>query len=680
MIRHAVLAATCAMAVLAGAHDGLNRWVQEAKLPPLLHETSVEVHARGGELLRAFPVEDGRWRLATRISDVDPIYLEALLAYEDKRFFQHKGVDARALIRASWQALRNGRIISGGSTLTMQVARLLENGSTGSWSGKLRQMQLALALEQQLDKEDILTLYLTHAPFGGNLEGVRAASYAYFGKEPKRLTPAQTALLVTLPQAPEARRPDRAANAARAARDKALTRLEGAGVFAAEATAAARRTAVSSSLKSFPSTAFHTTGRARFEHPEQTQISLTLDAGLQTRLEGLAASHLGRLEPNVTIALMVADHTSGEILASIGSAAEIDDTARKAYIDMTRAIRSPGSALKPLVYAMAFDLGLAHPETLIKDAPIRFGSYTPSNFDGQFRGEIKLREALQLSLNIPVVTLLERIGPERFMHRLERVGLKPQLQGSKAGLAVGLGGVGLSLHDLLTLYASFARQGDAATLSQYAAQPAKGQRVTTSAAAWQISEILSSAPLQNARHNHGIAFKTGTSYGYRDNWALGYDGRYVAGVWVGRADGTPMQQAFASSTAAPLLAQVFQYVAPQITPMAPPPPETLIVSNAQLPQPLQRFETRDALKRADANRPDIIFPPSGARLAADPDLPLILKIRGGTPPYAVFANGDIKALGLRSGQASLGPMTQGFFELNVVDSEGRASHASFEIR
>ena len=680
MIRHAVLAATCAMALFAGAHDGLNRWTQDAVLPPLLHETSVEVRARGGELLRAFPVEDGRWRLATRIADVDPTYIEALLAYEDKRFFQHRGVDARALIRASWQALWNGRIVSGGSTLTMQVARLLENGRTGSWSGKLRQMQLALALEQRLSKEEILTLYLTHAPFGGNLEGVRAASYAYFGKEPKRLTPAQIALLVTLPQAPEARRPDRGARVAQAARDAALERLEEAGVFHSEATSAARRTAVSSSLKPFPATAFHTTERARLEQPEQAQILLTLDAGLQNRLESLAASHLNRLEPNVTIALMVADHTSGEILASVGSAAEIDDTARKAYIDMTRATRSPGSALKPLVYAMAFDLGLAHPETLIKDAPVRFGTYTPSNFDGQFRGEIKLREALQLSLNIPVVSLLERIGPERFMQRLERAGLQPQLQGSKAGLAVGLGGVGLSLHDLVTLYASFAQHGRAITLSQYAPQPASGQRVTASAAAWQVGEILSSAPLENAQLNHGIAFKTGTSYGYRDNWALGYDGRYVVGVWVGRADGTPMQQAFARSTAAPLLAQVFQYVAPQIAPLAPPPPETLIVSNAQLPQPLQRFETRDALKRADASRPDIVFPPSGARLAADPELPLILKLRGGTPPYAVFANGEIKALGLHSRAASLGPMTQGFFELSVVDAEGRATRASIEIR
>ncbi|MCV2893541.1 penicillin-binding protein 1C [Lentibacter sp. XHP0401] len=666
--------------LFAAAHDRLNRWVARAELPPLLHESSVEVRARGGELLRAFPVEDGRWRLATRTADVDPTYLKALLAYEDKRFFRHAGVDGLALTRATWQALWNWRIVSGGSTLTMQVARLLENGRTGSWAGKLRQMQLALALERKLGKDEILSLYLTHAPFGGNIEGVRAASYAYFGKEPKRLTPAQVALLVTLPQAPENRRPDRAAKVAQGARDAALARLHEAGVFSQEAANAALRQPVSSALKPFPALAFHSSARAKLEHTTTDQITLTLDAGLQARLESLAASKLAALEPNATIALIVADHTTGETLASIGSAASTADTARKAYVDMTRAIRSPGSALKPLVYAMAFDLGLAHPETLINDAPVRFGNYSPSNFDGQFRGELKLREALQLSLNIPVITLLERVGPERFMQRLRQSGARPELLGGKAGLAVALGGMGLSLHDLVTLYAGFAQGGKAVKLSEYGSGTSEPQRFTSPAAAWQIGEILSSAPLGNARLSHGIAFKTGTSYGYRDNWAVGYDGRYVVGVWVGRADGTPMQKAFARTTAAPLLAQVFQYVAPQVAPLGPPPPETLIVSNPQLPQPLQRFEARDALKRAEANKPDIVFPPAGARLAVSPDMPLMLKLRGGTPPYAVFANGEVKKLGLRSAEVSLGPMTQGFFELSVIDAAGRSVTSAIEIR
>lgn len=664
----------------AAANDALDRWVASAEMPPLLHESSVEVRARDGELLRAFAVEDGRWRLATRPSDVDPTYLKALLAYEDKRFYSHRGVDPYALARATWQAALNGRIVSGGSTLTMQVARLLENGRTGSWQGKLRQMQLALALERKLNKQDILALYLTHAPFGGNIEGVRAASYAYFGKEPKRLTPAEAALLVILPQAPEARRPDRSAPVATRARNAALDRLAAESIFTSEAIATAKRKPVAAQIRPFPALAFHSTSRARAEHREKQQIALTLDAELQERLEILSAKQLDLLEPKATIAILVADHDTGEVLASIGSAAATGDLNRKAYIDMTRAIRSPGSTLKPLVYAMAFDLGLAHPETLINDAPVRFGSYTPSNFDGQFRGELKVREALQMSLNIPVVTLLERIGPERFMQRLHQSGAKPQLGGGKAGLAVALGGVGLSLHDLVTLYAGFAQGGKTVALSEYPAEREPQKRFTSRAAAWQIGEILSSAPLGNARLHHGVAFKTGTSYGYRDNWAVGYDGRYVVGVWVGRADGTPMQGSFARDTAAPLLGQVFQYIAPKPSPLGPPPPETLIVSNAQLPQPLQRFEARDALKRAAADKPDIVFPPSGARLAASPDMPLVLKLRGGTPPYAVFANGQVKELGLRAAEVSLGPMAQGFFELSVVDAAGRSASAEIEIR
>ncbi|WP_273514995.1 penicillin-binding protein 1C [Lentibacter algarum] len=658
----------------------MDHWVSSAELPPLLHESSVEVRARDGELLRAFAVEDGRWRLETHPSDVDPDYLKALLAYEDKRFFQHAGVDPYALLRATWQAAWNGRIVSGGSTLTMQVARLLENGRTGSWQGKLRQMQLALVLERKMSKQDILSLYLTHAPFGGNIEGVRAASYAYFGKEPKRLTPAQTALLVVLPQAPETRRPDRFAQAATQARNAALERLAKDGLFSSEAVASAQRRSVSPTLRSFPTLAFHSTSRARAENPDRQQIALTLDASLQRRLEALSAKKLDTLEPKATMAVLVADHSTGEVLASVGSAASMEDLNRKAFIDMTRAIRSPGSALKPLVYAMAFDLGLAHPETLINDAPVRFGNYSPSNFDGQFRGVLKVREALQMSLNIPVITLLERIGPERFMQRLQQSGVNPQLHGSKAGLAVALGGVGLSLHDLVTLYAGLAQGGKAVELSVFQRAPKPEARFTSRAAAWQIGEILSSTPLGNARLSHGIAFKTGTSYGYRDNWAIGYDGRYVVGVWVGRADGTPMQGAFARDTAAPLLGQIFQYVAPQHSPLSPPPPETLIVSNAELPQPLQRFEARDALKRAAADKPDIVFPPSGARLAASPDMPLILKLRGGTPPYAIFANGEIKELGLRNSEVSLGPMAQGFFALSVIDSTGRSAHAEIEIR
>lgn len=582
------------------------------------------------------------------------------------------------MLRAATQALRHGRIVSGGSTLTMQTARLLENGSTGSWQGKLRQIRLALALEQRLSKDDILALYLTHAPFGGNLEGLRAATRAYFGKEPRRLTPAEIALLVALPQAPEARRPDRHTQRAKAARAAVLARLTNAGLLSPEAQSAALKRPLPTAQRPFPRLAFHETSLLHSTRPEQRLTALTIDAALQTRLEALTRKELAALEPRTTIAMLVADHHTGEILARIGSAARPNETRRSAFIDMTRALRSPGSALKPLIYAMAFEDGIAHPETLITDAPTRFGSYAPENFDGLYRGEITLRRSLQLSLNIPVVALLDRLGPARFMQTLRKAGAAPKLAGGKAGLATALGGLGLTLEDITTLYAGLAQGGTARPLSTLP-QDAAATRFTSRAAAWHIGDILSAVPLSRARLAHGIAYKTGTSYGYRDNWAFGYDGRHVVGVWIGRPDGTPMQASYARETAAPLMAQAFAYLAPQPTPLGPPPPEALTLRATELPPPLRRFHARQSARLSD-KAPRLTFPPNGAKLAQLEGVPLVLKLQGGTPPFAVFANKKLRATKARSFDISLGELGKGFYQLRIIDAAGHTAKAAIEIR
>jgi penicillin-binding protein 1C len=572
------------LAVGAGARDALDRWVAATDLPPLAAETSVEVLDRSGRLVRAYTVADGRWRLSTPLDAVDPDYLEMLIAYEDKRFRRHVGVDPVAFLRAAGQAIGNGRIVSGGSTLTMQVARLLEEGPTGTLDGKLRQIRVALALERRLSKDEILALYLERAPFGGNLEGVRAATRAWFGKAPRRLTAAEAALLVALPQAPEARRPDLDPAAARAARDRVLARMAGAGVLTAEAAAAARRDAVPMARRAFPALAAHLTDRVNAAEPGRPVHHLTLDAAFQARIEALAARAARDAGARLSVAIVVADHATGEILASVGSAAYAAD-GRSGFVDMTRALRSPGSTLKPLVYGIAFDEGLAHPETLIDDRPTRFGGYAPQNFDGVFRGTVRLREALQLSLNLPVVTLVDAFGPARLMAHLRRAGVEPVLPGGQPGLAVALGGVGVRLDEMVGLYAAIARGGAALRLSAVQGSAGEtGQRVLSPAAAWHVADILSEMPPPPGAARMGLAYKTGTSYGHRDAWALGFDGRHVAGVWLGRPDGTPVPGAFGGALAAPVLFEVFARLKPALDPLPPPPAAALTVTNARLPR------------------------------------------------------------------------------------------------
>jgi len=364
---------------------GVDRWIATTDLPTITLDTSVEVLAHDGRLLRAFTVADGRWRLAVDPGRVDPTYLEMLIAYEDRRFYAHHGVDPWAMARALAQAIVHGRRVSGGSTLTMQVARLLEDGATGTWAGKLRQVRVALALERALTKDEILALYLHHAPMGGNLEGVRAGSLAWFGREPKRLTEAQAALLVALPQAPALRSPDQHPEPARAARDRVLARAAALGVIADEAAAAATREPLPAARRSFPALAPHVADRLRAAEPEARLHRTTLDLDLQAALEALAADALRELPPQATVALLVVDVDSGRILASVGSADYTSD-ARSGFVDMTQALRSPGSTLKPLVYGLAFSDGLAHPETMLHDRPANYAGYAPQNFDGPSAG------------------------------------------------------------------------------------------------------------------------------------------------------------------------------------------------------------------------------------------------------------------------------------------------------
>ncbi|MGJ4900076.1 penicillin-binding protein 1C [Bradyrhizobium sp. HKCCYLS2058] len=654
---------------------------------------STTVVDRHGKLLRAYAMADGRWRLPVSAKkDVDPTYLKLLFAYEDQRFYDHHGVDPRALARAAIQLGSHGHIVSGGSTITMQLARLLEPRRQRSLHAKLRQIVRALELEHQKSKDEILDLYLTLAPYGGNLEGIRAASIAYFGKEPKRLSLAEAALLVALPQSPETRRLDRHPEAARRGRDRVLDRMVSENVISAEDAAQAKAQAVPTFRKPMPILAPHAADQASAAVKGQPMIRLTLDASLQKVLEPLARDRAIALGPNVSVGIIVVDNDSGDVLAHVGSADYFDEK-RAGQVDMTRAVRSPGSTLKPFIYGLAFEDGFVHPESLIEDRPVRFGSYAPENFDMTFQGTVPVRKALQLSLNVPAIVLLDRVGASRLSSRLKQAGGNLVLPKDEApGLAMGLGGVGVTLQDLAQLYTGFPRLGTTRPLREImtadgaqdnAREP---MRLMDSAAAWQVGNVLlGTPPPENAARNR-IAFKTGTSYGYRDAWSVGFDGRITIGVWVGRPDGAPVPGLIGRVAAAPILFDAFARSGklPATLPKAP--KGALVASNSKLPMPLRRFRPVGELVRTGAEQaPHIQFPLNGSRIDVDRSAGreasvMPVKVSGGVLPLTMLVNG--LAVGEIDGrrQRLIDPPGPGFARLTVIDATGAADTVVVRIQ
>jgi penicillin-binding protein 1C len=646
--------------------------------PDLSASRSTIVTDREGRLLRAFTTESGHWRLPVTAADVDPRYLAMLKVFEDRRFDSHHGVDPLAIARAIGQGMSHGRVVSGGSTLTMQVARLAEPRPERSIVDKLRQTVQAVKLDARLAKDEIASLYLSLAPFGGNLEGVRAASLAYFGKEPKRLSVAEAALLVALPQSPETRRPDRFPEAARKARARVLQRALAEGVVTADEAALANAESVPEARKPFPMLAAHLAEKAVTERPHERIHRLTLDARLQRDLEQLARERALALGPRLSAAIVAVDNATGEIRASVAGA-DYFAAERAGSVDLTRALRSPGSALKPFVYALAFDNGLAHPETMLEDRPTRYGGYAPENFDLTFQGMVTARTALQHSLNVPVVELLSALGPQRFVSRLRAGGADIALpkDGGAPGLAVGLGGLGITLHDLTTLYAGLARGGEAVPLTHRPrSAPPDAQRLVEPAAAWHVADILRGAPPPANAAANRLAWKTGTSYGYRDAWAVGFDRRHTIGVWLGRADNGSVPGLVGRVAAGPLLFDAFARAGLDPTPF-PRPAGTLVSETSRLPPPLRHLRTdQPKTLAAIAQAPlRVAFPPDGARLDLDAmrvdGKPMVqLKAAGGTGPFIWLVNGAPAASANSRRVFDWRPDGPGFAEIAVMDGTG----------
>jgi penicillin-binding protein 1C len=641
---------------------------------------STEVLARDGAPLAAFPVAGGIWRLRTNRTDVDPRYIELLVAAEDRHFWSHSGIDPSALLRAAWQWAGAGRIVSGGSTLTMQTARLLEPHRRGV-IGKLHDLLRAVQLERRYTKDQILGMYLTLAPFGANVEGVRAASLVWFGHDASQLSPSETALLVALPQSPSNRRPDRHAARAQAAVGRLLVRLARSG--AAPAWLPANATLPAASRHAMPRLAgLFAAAQAHHAAPGAV-VRSTIDAGLQRRLEALLARELASVEPQVGVAAMIVGNHGRDVLASVGGRGP---NFPGGALDLTATRRSPGSALKPFIYGAAFDALILHPLTKIPDAPGLVAGYAPHNFDYSFHGAVTAQTALRQSFNVPAVEVLSRVGPGRFVAGLRQAGAKIALPGNRASLAVALGGLGIDLQDMVMLYAALADDGHASPLVTQPGQPSQRTNFMGPLAVYYLRQVLEGSPpppgvayalLTGGRD---IAFKTGTSYGFRDAWAVGYSRAATVGVWTGRVDGTPRPGAFGRATAAPLMLDIFSLLPPEESqPQTPPLGAILASTTDALPAGLRWL---GGFPENRTSGPALAFPPPGATvdlLTAQSGVwaPVDLRVAGGQAPYRWLVNGAPVA-----GQGDVlawRPDGPGSVRVTVVDAGDRAASGVFNL-
>ncbi len=703
---------------------------------------------RDGHLLRAFTTPDGRWRLDAKPEDVSPTYLSLLMTFEDRRFWKHPGVDPAAMGRAVLQAVRHGRLISGGSTLTMQVARLLRGSPTHSLSAKFQQIADAARLEATLSKREILSLYLKLAPMaatskacapprlpisarsrtgsaspkrrfwllsrshrksaGSTAESKRLARHRRFKTPSPQPSPqgerGQAAALssrqednsgVPSPHRGEGQDEgglDRRYRSLLEARNRVILRAAAAHVI----TQADARTAIAQAAprgrREFPSFAPHLSDRIIAAMPNEPAIQTTIDGKLQEAAEQITRRNAQAFGEKVSVAALVVSNRTGEVLAHVGSAGYFDET-RHGAIDMTAATRSPGSALKPFIYGLAFEDGLAHPETLIEDKPVRFDTYAPANFDSSFHGTVTVRTALQLSLNVPAVKVLNEVGPVKLAARFRDAGMPFPVP---RNLTVALGGVGLSLENLTGLYLALARGGSAIPIhyrngnSGPVWNAADAPVLLQPAAAWYVADILRGAPVPASATPGAIAFKTGTSYGFRDAWAAGFDGDYTIAVWVGRPDATAVPGLVGLRVAAPVMFELFGAIGPHRAPFAGAPANVIGVRKTQdLPPPLRAFreQKRDMTVGPGHEAPlRIAYPPANAEVelaTAEGEaekLPVALKAEGGKLPLTWLADGKPLQSSPHRRDAFLKPSGPGFVQITVVDSEGRSDRTQIRLR
>ena len=653
-------------------------WICNARYPFPVHRlyppAATRILDRHGEPLRFFLPLDGRWRFPVALEDVTPDMVRVLVASEDRFFRYHPGVNPFSIMRAAWTNLIAGQVECGGSTIQMQLARLAAPRAR-TLRAKIVEAFRALQLELLYGKDELLELYLNMAPFGGNIVGIGAAAYFYCGKSPSRLSLGEAALLTILPRAPKGYDPIAHPDVARRERDRLLDILAARGVITREEAVNAKAQPLPQRMHSPPLKAPHLCQRlfdayARPGSAQTTVIRSTLDMDAQRKAASLVRGHMPRLREQglENMAVVVIDHAAQELRALVGSA-DFLDNAHHGQIDGTHIVRSPGSTLKPFLYALAMEQGRLAPESYILDVPTDFAGYVAKNYDNHYQGRVTVREALTQSLNAPAVRVLARVGVPSFLRLLQRIGLRTlDKPAGHYGLPLVLGAGEVRLVDLVNAYAIMARGGEMRPLRDVLevwhggereipyAEQGRQQSVLSPEVCYLVGEMLSEVERSDmpqawslTRDVPGVAWKTGTSFGHRDAWAVGFSGTYAIGVWVGNLNGSPELGISGARHAGPLLFALFRALEPAGA--RPPRPDVLRLDEAlvcaqsrQLATPLCEERKRitvisgvTRLERDTMHRKVFVDAESGERLEGDCLMrrPAVSKIVRVDPPELV---------------------------------------------
>lgn len=526
---------------------------------------------RNGQVQHAYLSKDQKWRLYAENDEISNLLLKTILFKEDKHFYKHPGINPVSIVRSFLKNLINKEIISGASTIDMQVARMLEP-KPRTYKAKLIEMFRALQLEFHYSKKEILRMYLNKIPYGGNIEGIKAAALFYFNQKPQNLSLSQIVVLSIIPNNPNNLQPGKNDLVLHKMRDHWLDYFQDQNLFSDEMIADAKNEPLTAHRHNAPQNLPHLSWYLKRKYPNQRSIKTYIDQEIQQKTEKLTYNYVSQLKSKgiYNASVLLIDNETHQVITYIGSN-DFKDQDNHGEVNGVEAIRSPGSTLKPILYALAFDKGLYTPKMKINDIPVSFGGYEPDNYSGHYLGQVRIEEALAKSLNIPAVKILEEIGTDTFINYLQKFSFS-QIQNDhdKLGLSMILGGCGVKLSELCQLFSTFANGGNFSPILYCNADNRKAhQPLISPASSYMITKILTllNRPdlpdiYTEAARLPKISWKTGTSYGRRDAWAIGYNKKYTLGVWIGNFNGKGVPELNGSEFAVPLLFMIFNQILP----------------------------------------------------------------------------------------------------------------------